>query len=205
MINQILVKKKGIFAIILLKKRKRNISNFVCVFVFFWCFFGCFLIFRIFLKKRCLFLSFGSSLGDLFKALHPKLDKEWDTVSTNINISWANNTSVDSAWDAVELLLVCLWKFVALVNCGIWNILCRWCFNHILCCETLDCFILWDKAAAVHAVDCSCVASVHLWTAVIPTLNWHLSKRTTIRHFFWVYWTCYLWKEHVLYNVFIFL
>ena len=65
----------------------------------------------------------GNLLLALLCALEAELQEEWDTVTANVNITWADNVAVDSAGNAVELLLVALWEFVALENAGISDIL----------------------------------------------------------------------------------
>ena len=59
----------------------------------------------------------------LFELLKSELEEEWNTVAANVDVTWTNNVAVDSARNAVVLLLVCLWKLVALINAGIGNIL----------------------------------------------------------------------------------
>lgn len=51
-----------------------------------------------------------------FSALTLHLQEQWDTNFTEVNIADADNTSVASAANAVEALLICLWEFVFLVD-----------------------------------------------------------------------------------------
>ena len=53
-----------------------------------------------------LFFLGGDLLLALLCALEAKLHEKWDTITANIDVTWADNMAMDSAGNAIELLLV---------------------------------------------------------------------------------------------------
>ena len=112
-------------------------------------------------------------LGPLLSTLALELKEQWNTLSPDINVPDTDDSPVDSAGNAVESLLVGLWKIVILIDGGVKDILSGGGIDHVLDHEPLDGLILWNKASAVHAVDCLLTASVHLATTTVSALLRH--------------------------------
>ena len=113
-------------------------------------------------------------LSPLLSTLALELKEQWNTLSPDINVPDTDNSPVASAGNAVEGLLVGLWKIVILIDGGIEDILGGGGIDHVLDHEPLDGLILWNKASAVHAVDSLLTAGVHLGTATVPSLLRHV-------------------------------
>lgn len=116
----------------------------------------------------------------LFLTFTLELQEKRNTDSASSTASNTNNTSMASAWNAVEAFLVWLWKFIIFENFLIQNIFCWWCIDHILCHKTFDSLITWDHFSAVKAVDCLFTACIHFGTSAITSLLRHWIKRPWI-------------------------
>ena len=109
----------------------------------------------------------------LLSALPLVLHEERDPLAPDVDVPDPDDPPVDGAGDAVEALLVGLWKLVVLEDAVIEDILRGRGIDHVLDHKALDGLVLRNKTTAVHAVDSLLTAGVHLSTTTVPALLGH--------------------------------
>ena len=125
-------------------------------------------------RKSCLF---GSLCSPLSRTFPLEFEEKWNTLLPSVNVPDPNDSPVDGAGDAVETLLVCLWKFILLVDRCIEDIFGGRSIDHVLDHETLDSLIFWNKPSTIQAVHCLFTTCIHLSTAAVSALLRHLSPK----------------------------
>jgi len=103
------------------------------------------------------------------------------SVSSGLG-SDSDNSSMNSAWDAVLLLDVKFWQMedtvvlIGLISRVIFNILLGGFIDNLFHLESLDGLILTDSSVAVHADNDLCSTLILLTSSVISSLSWHFIK-----------------------------